>query len=333
MEVTGSLGCSGSSIHFTGRLANDADESPDERLEDDGFGNHPDEASVDDDYIAKSDIVGYDFDFTVDWDHNVGGDYYDSFPADTGVTLDAVTATPNTLGLTVTSGTCVNTLLNPTITLDVEQMLLTEPVRGYQAFTLFDDTLLSFTGGSYTSVPYGLPVINPIVAVGDAVDVSAGINDLFGQLPTEDDALLATLTFDASTTTTGDSFTFTFDLDRDPPSRFTDVTGQELAAYLQDSATVTVDNDNPVITCPPDTDVGNDAGLCSADICVGTATATDVGCGVATIVGTRSDSLPLADCYPAGCPAVTTITWVATDYAGNTDTCIQTVTVTDASHR
>ena len=60
---------------------------------------------------------------------------------------------------------------------------------------------------------------------------------------------------------------------------------------------------------------------------VGTATATD-NCGVASIVGTRSDGRALTDNYPVG---TTTITWTATDSSGNTATATQTVTITAAS--
>lgn len=49
--------------------------------------------------------------------------------------------------------------------------------------------------------------------------------------------------------------------------------------------------------------------------------------GTLTATGTRSDSQPLSAPYPVG---VTTITWSATDAAGNTGTCQQTVTVTNS---
>ncbi|MCK6483936.1 MAG: HYR domain-containing protein [Phycisphaerae bacterium] len=50
-------------------------------------------------------------------------------------------------------------------------------------------------------------------------------------------------------------------------------------------------------------------------------------CGIQSVVGVRSDALPLTDPYPLG---VTTITWTVTDCAGATDECVQTITVTDA---
>ena len=93
------------------------------------------------------------------------------------------------------------------------------------------------------------------------------------------------------------------------------------------SFTVTViDNQNPVITCPLNIVIEDNApGACGAFVNPGMATATD-NCTVASIVGTRSDSLPLNALYPLG---LTTITWKATDASGNMATCVQTVTVTN----
>jgi len=91
--------------------------------------------------------------------------------------------------------------------------------------------------------------------------------------------------------------------------------------------TITVqDTTPPVISCPNDIeDVVTAAGECSASVNVGTATATDDCSGVQSILGVRSDSLPLTDPYPVG---TTTITWTATDNCGNvSETCTQTITV------
>jgi hypothetical protein len=59
---------------------------------------------------------------------------------------------------------------------------------------------------------------------------------------------------------------------------------------------------------------------------VGTATATDNCDSTPTITGTRSDNQPLIAAYPKG---TTTITWRATDDAGNYSECTQTITVVD----
>jgi len=87
-----------------------------------------------------------------------------------------------------------------------------------------------------------------------------------------------------------------------------------------------VDNQQPVIACPANLSLaGNILGSCSANVNLVTPTATD-NCGVASIVGTRSDSQPLNAPYP---PGVTTITWVATDTSGNQASCSSTVSVTN----
>ncbi|HEY5838356.1 MAG TPA: HYR domain-containing protein [Pyrinomonadaceae bacterium] len=100
--------------------------------------------------------------------------------------------------------------------------------------------------------------------------------------------------------------------------------------FAEDTQTVTViDNTPPVISCPANITQDTDAGLCSAMVNVGTATATDNCDSNPTIVGTRSDNQPLNAPYPKG---TTTITWTATDHASptpNQSSCVQTITVED----
>ncbi len=85
-------------------------------------------------------------------------------------------------------------------------------------------------------------------------------------------------------------------------------------------AVVTVDAEAPVITCPADVTVSADAGSCEATgVALGAATATD-NCTGETLSNDAPAAFPLGD---------TTVTWTATDAAGNTATCTQVVTVTD----
>ena len=85
------------------------------------------------------------------------------------------------------------------------------------------------------------------------------------------------------------------------------------------------DNVKPSVTAPGNVTVGNDPGANYAFVPVSTATASD-NCVEVNVAGTRSDGKPIDAPYPVG---VTTITWTATDAAGNTATASQTITVLD----
>ena len=66
--------------------------------------------------------------------------------------------------------------------------------------------------------------------------------------------------------------------------------------------------------------------ICEAYVLTGLAEASDNITDPVPAFGIRSDELPLNDPFPEG---VTTILWTATDEAGNTSTCEQTITVVD----
>jgi hypothetical protein len=86
------------------------------------------------------------------------------------------------------------------------------------------------------------------------------------------------------------------------------------------------DTTAPAITCPANITTNTASGTCSATVNPGTATATDNCDTTPTIVGTRSDNQPLNATYPKG---TTTIHWTATDDAGNSSSCDQTIKVED----
>jgi uncharacterized repeat protein (TIGR01451 family) len=86
------------------------------------------------------------------------------------------------------------------------------------------------------------------------------------------------------------------------------------------------DTTAPVISCPSNQTVNTAPGTCAATVNPGTATATDNCDTTPTITGTRSDGQALNAPYPNG---TTTITWRATDDAGNYSECSQTITVQD----
>jgi hypothetical protein len=87
----------------------------------------------------------------------------------------------------------------------------------------------------------------------------------------------------------------------------------------------TKDEVAPSITAPDNISQGNDLHLASAVVAVGTPVASD-NCGDVALSSARSDGAAIDAPYPVG---VTTITWTATDAAGNKASATQTVTVLD----
>jgi hypothetical protein len=99
--------------------------------------------------------------------------------------------------------------------------------------------------------------------------------------------------------------------------------GSGATATCQQTVTVR-DAQAPTITCGPDVSVPTDAGQQTASgVMLGTPTAAD-NCPGVTFAGSRSDGQPLTAPYPTG---TTTITWTATDGAGNMTSCPQLVVV------
>src|SRR6266496_4084879 len=87
------------------------------------------------------------------------------------------------------------------------------------------------------------------------------------------------------------------------------------------------DKERPSVTAPTNISVGNDPGLASATVAVGTAVASD-NCPNVSVKGDRSDGLSLASAYPVGS---TGIIWTATDLSGNVATATQTIVVNDVT--
>ena len=85
------------------------------------------------------------------------------------------------------------------------------------------------------------------------------------------------------------------------------------------------DNEQPVITCPADITVNNDATVCEASVTVASITAND-NCAIANIVNDYNNSDDASGVYPVG---TTTVIWTVTDVNNNTTTCTQTITVDD----
>lgn len=83
-----------------------------------------------------------------------------------------------------------------TVTLSM-RALHGQPAASFHASIEFDPAELGFIAGSYTSEPFGEALIHPIAASGGMIDLAAGIDVVAGQTASSEDALLATLAFQA----------------------------------------------------------------------------------------------------------------------------------------
>jgi HYR domain-containing protein len=91
------------------------------------------------------------------------------------------------------------------------------------------------------------------------------------------------------------------------------------------SLIVSKDDQAPSITPAADVSVGNDPGLATAVVAVAAPAVSD-NCSDVKVSSTRSDNALVDAPYPVG---VTTITWTATDAAGNFASAAQKITVLD----
>lgn len=120
---------------------------------------------------------------------------------------------------------------------------LTTPVAGWQAFLEFDQSRLSFVTGTYVTTRFGLPVINPIAAVGNQIDLAAGLDPTLNQLPTTVNQDVAVLVF--APVGTGCQPQVRFRPGAVPPTRLTDVFGNDIVPLTTNS---------PWNDCPADYD-------------------------------------------------------------------------------
>lgn len=106
------------------------------------------------------------------------------------------------------------------------------PAAGFQAFLEFNAAKLDFQGAVYTREPFGLAIIDPVVASGNTLDLAAGIDQLAGQTPTLADSPLVALVFEALQDGCGaQDVAFR---PHDPPTRLTDAFGGPLDPVLVD---------------------------------------------------------------------------------------------------
>jgi len=216
-----------------------------------------------------------------------------------------------------------------TVSVVLRQRDMQQVVRGFQAFAEFDLASLAHVSNTFVTCagtcppdllePYGVVILDAVT--GGDVDLAAGIDDGEGQLPTDDNADLVILEFIASAVEGPTTVTFRA---HNPPTRFTDQTGQNVTPCLLDSPPIVIDGTVPLITCPGDTTVECDASVDPLN--TGEATATD-NLDPSPVIG-YSDSVAAGTCTQE---KTITRTWTATDCAGNVATCEQIIEVVDTT--
>jgi hypothetical protein len=217
-----------------------------------------------------------------------------------------------------------------TVSVTLSQECLPGLVRGFQAFLEFDPTRLIFGSGLYNvPLPYGLPILTPIAAVGANIDLAAGINDFAGQVPTSSSAELVVLSFTAGAT---EGLTQVVFRPHDPPTRFSDPFGGEVVPALTDSPFVCIDGTPPSLTCPADLPLQcvDDVPAAATDVAELVdqgGSASDGGCGGGFVFEHVGDVINGVGCPDD--PYVVERTYRATDCAGNVTDCLQTITVID----
>ncbi len=174
-----------------------------------------------------------------------------------------------------------------------------------------------------------------IVTAPDAPTITCPVDKSFNQ--TGCDALTLTAGQIGTPTTTGNGVTVqgtrgdSLDLTADPyPVGVTIITwtatdniGRVVSCTQKITVVAVGDTENPVITAPPNVSVDtNSCGMIVGETELGQPTTSD-NCGS---VNVNRTGVPAGNFFPTG---TTTITYTATDNAGNTATATQTVTVTE----
>ena len=207
-----------------------------------------------------------------------------------------------------------------------------------------DSFTYTVNDGSHTSNVSTVTVtINPVndAPTADNQSVSTNSNTPVSATLTGSDLETADLVFEVtngpthgSLSGTGANLTYTPAADYSGPDSFKFVvrdSGDGLSPAITSSeATVSItvnDTVNPLVAAPANVTVGTGAGAVSCGAVVsetqlGTATASDNGSSVSV----SRDGVPSGNVFPVG---TTTVTYTATDGAGNTATATQTVTVFD----
>jgi hypothetical protein len=120
---------------------------------------------------------------------------------------------------------------------------------GFQAFLRFDEAEFQFVHGAYTSEPFGQPIIFPIVAEGEAINLSAGIDVEHGQEPTSEPADLVSLTFMSISGGCSNSVWFR---EHEPPCRIADPFGEPITPLALDELEETPCPADIILDCDVD---------------------------------------------------------------------------------
>lgn len=199
-------------------------------------------------------------------------------------------------------------------------------IEGGQFFLSYDNTKLDFVSAAPAGA-FGQEIVEMVDEFAGTITYAVGV--VPGNPGTSAAGPMATLTFDVlgDFCSTDDLVTFTTGI---LPTRVTDDQGTDISGAslsLNNLGAVTKDSVPPVLSLPSDVSQNADAGVCSAVIDPGLASATDdcSDVGLVTVNFERSDgATSLADPYTTG---ITTITWTAEDACGNTTSDTQAVVV------
>ncbi len=112
---------------------------------------------------------------------------------------------------------------------------------GFQAFLHFDSAELEFVSAAYAGAPFSVPIVWPIVADGEGIALSAGIDKELGETPVSGAADLAVMTF---ASVSGGCTAPVIFAEHQPPTRLTDPFGEEITPLGLDDA--------PEVSCVAD---------------------------------------------------------------------------------
>ncbi len=199
-------------------------------------------------------------------------------------------------------------------------------VVGGQYLLSYDPALMDFVSAEPGDAPFTKEVYGLVDEVAGTIVYATGPD--FGGVGTNDEVVVARLTFDAAAEWCEAPAVVAFRAagPGEQPTRLVDDSASALEPATTDLGPTTHDDTPPVLAIPPDVATPSDAGVCVASLDPGFATATDNCTPIPDLLieWVRSDGQGLLDPYAAG---TTTIDWTATDLCGNATTLTQTIVV------